>query len=84
MGHSHNNHRNNYIQARNKFIADTHENIESNLRDAGLPPQKVYIVSKETIHSLISGKNTANDPIDERQLFQDLISAAYHRRYPNN
>lgn len=66
MGHSYNNHRNNYIQARNKFITDTHENIESNLRDAGLPPQKVYIVSRETIHSLISGKNTANDPIDER------------------
>lgn len=81
MGYCDNEHsKEDYIAARDKLIRETHEKTEANLKSRNLPLQKTYIVSKDVVCSVVQGK-TPKDPIDEIQLLQDLISAAYHRCY---
>lgn len=71
----------NYLKARDKYITETHNSLASNLKEAGLPPQEVYIVSKDPLCTLIKGGKESKEVIDEKKLIRDLVSAAYHRRY---
>lgn len=79
--------------ARDKFVADTQKNVEKNLREAGLSSQRIYIVSKDVLCTLMRHRSSStqheiegeNKPpeglIDETQLILDMVSAAYERRY---
>ncbi|THH20385.1 hypothetical protein EW146_g995 [Bondarzewia mesenterica] len=69
--------------ARSKFIRETRQSVERNLRDAKLPQQKVYIVSKDILLMVVGGK-TPKAPIDEIQLVHDLLSQGSARRSVNN
>ncbi|THH20327.1 hypothetical protein EW146_g1007 [Bondarzewia mesenterica] len=69
--------------ARSKFILETRQSVERNLRDAKLPQQKVYIVSKDLLLMVISGKKP-KAPIDEIELVRDLLSQGSARRSVNN
>lgn len=70
-----------YMKARNQYITETHKSLESNLKEAGLPAQDVYIVSKDPLCTLIKGGKESKEAIDEKKLIRDLVSAAYNRRY---
>ncbi|KAK7062414.1 P-loop containing nucleoside triphosphate hydrolase protein [Favolaschia claudopus] len=47
-------------QARDFFITKTRENVQQSLRDAGLPEQRVYIVSKSETLSVIKGNKPSS------------------------
>jgi hypothetical protein len=66
-------------EARAKFINETRQSVQRNLTKAGLPEQRVYIVSKDKLFGVIKGKRVA-DMIDEEQLTNDLLSDARARR----
>lgn len=57
--------------AREKYIAETRQSVQRNLEEANLPLQRVYIVAKDTLRSVIHSK-IPKDIIDEVQLIQDL------------
>lgn len=79
--------------ARDKFVADTQKNIEKNLREAGLSSQRIYIVSKDVLCTLMQRRSSSTQHevegedkppeglIDETELILDMVSAAYERRY---
>ncbi|KDQ50262.1 hypothetical protein JAAARDRAFT_102255, partial [Jaapia argillacea MUCL 33604] len=55
--------------ARERFISETHQNVSENLVKAELPPQRVYMVSKDNVAAFVGGRQTVRDPIiDEEQL----------------
>lgn len=61
----------NYARARDKYIVETRRNVESNLRDAGLPTQPVYIISKDALCTLVQGGKTPKDTDDEEKLINE-------------
>jgi GTPase SAR1 family protein len=66
-------------EAREQFIRETRATVEVNLKDADLPPQRVYIVSKDDLLRLVTGKRVKN-LIDEKELCEDLLQDANDRR----
>ncbi|THH14426.1 hypothetical protein EW146_g5911 [Bondarzewia mesenterica] len=67
------------VKARTSFIAETRQSVERNLRDAKLPQQKVYIVSKDALLMVVNERKP-KEPIDELELLHDLLSEASARR----
>lgn len=79
-------------RCRENFITRTRESIADQLREASLPPQKVYIVScsrwfREEYSAFTADSEQSADPIggsaqfvDERMLIEDLLRAAGNRR----
>ena len=67
-----------YKAARKQFIESTRESVKANLEDANLPDQRVYIVSKTTLRSIVMAKMPKT--IDEVDLINDLLNEAYTRR----
>ncbi|KAG9317696.1 interferon-inducible GTPase-domain-containing protein [Chiua virens] len=65
--------------ARKQFIERTRKSVKSNLEDANLPDQRVYIVSNVTLLSLVLNK-VPKKTIDEVDLLNDLLNEAYTRR----
>ncbi|KDQ50091.1 hypothetical protein JAAARDRAFT_42348 [Jaapia argillacea MUCL 33604] len=66
--------------ARAKFLAETRESVKANLGKAGLPPQKVYVVSKDTMAAVVQGRPIGKDRvIDEVQLFEDILKESTHK-----
>lgn len=69
-----------YAKARDDYIADARKSINSNLKKAGLPSQMVYIVSKDSLRTLVKGEKVSKDIIDEVKLNNDLLRVAHERR----
>ncbi|KAF8555381.1 P-loop containing nucleoside triphosphate hydrolase protein [Imleria badia] len=65
--------------ARKQFIEKTRKSVKANLEDANLPDQRVYIVSNNTMLSIVLNK-TPKKTIDEVDLLNDLLNEAYTRR----
>ena len=73
--------RTHFVAARAKYIADTRESVRQNLREVSLPDQRVYIISNETLCSVVQGQISSNwKAIDELELLRDLLNTAYLRR----
>lgn len=68
-----------YKDARRKFVEETRENVKHNLEDANLPDQRVYIVSNDTLLSIVKGKSPRK-AIDEIDLLRDIVNQAMVRR----
>jgi GTP-binding protein EngB required for normal cell division len=67
--------RNRLLEARGRYIADTRNNFQALLQQVGLPQQKVYIVCKNALRSLVKDSKKA-DVIDEVDLMRDLTQVA--------
>lgn len=68
-----------YREARQHFINETRRNVRSNLENANLPDRRVYIVSNDTLLSVIRGE-TPRRAIDEIELRRDIVDHALARR----
>jgi hypothetical protein len=70
--------------ARQLLIDSTKMDLDKNLEKANLAKRQVFIISKSSMHALMTEKwnwrNTAN-VIDEANLLQAVLKAAYSRRY---
>ncbi|KAI6027862.1 interferon-inducible GTPase-domain-containing protein [Pisolithus microcarpus] len=57
-----------YTTARERFITDTRTNVKRNLKEAELPDQRVYMVSNETLLSIVRDRSLgfSYKIIDER------------------
>ncbi|KAE9395313.1 P-loop containing nucleoside triphosphate hydrolase protein [Gymnopus androsaceus JB14] len=68
--------------ARDRYIKETRQSVERNLEEAKLPAQRVYIVAKDPLCSVIQLK-VPRDMIDEVKLVEDLLSEGHARRSTN-
>ncbi|KAI6045813.1 interferon-inducible GTPase-domain-containing protein [Pisolithus marmoratus] len=68
-----------YQEARQHFIEETRENIKSNLENANLPDRRVYIVSNDTLLSIVKGRSPKK-AIDEIELVRDIMNQTLARR----
>ena len=68
-----------YKAARKQFIEKTRKSVQVNLEDANLPNQRVYIVSNNTLLSIVLNK-MPKKTIDEVELLNDLINEVHTRR----
>ena len=67
--------------AREKYIGDTQDTVRRNLKEAGLPPQRVYIVDKEILWRIVSGEQMRyGDWFDEWAFLWAILSDARSRR----
>ena len=70
--------------ARQLLIDSTKKNLDKNLEKANLAKRQVFIISRSPMHALMTEKwnwrNEAN-MIDEANLLQAVLKAAYSRRY---
>ncbi|KAI6097551.1 interferon-inducible GTPase-domain-containing protein [Pisolithus sp. B1] len=68
-----------YREARQHFIEGTRENVKSNLKNANLPDRRVYIVSNDTLLSIVKGEEPKK-AIDEAELRRDIVNQMLARR----
>ena len=68
-----------YKAARKQFIEHTRKSVQTNLEDANLPNQRVYIVSNSALLNMVLNK-TPKKTIDEADLLTDLRDQLYSRR----
>ena len=68
-----------YKAARKQFIDKTRRSVQTNLRDADLPDQRVYIVSNTTTRTVVLNKMPKR-AVDDVELVNDLLHQAYSRR----
>lgn len=66
--------------ASDKFTFDTRQQFETVFVAAGLPPQKVYIVSRKYILGLIRDPQALAGTIDEAELIGDIASVVDKKR----
>lgn len=62
-----------------QYVAETRYSVAQNLEKAGLPQQRVYVVDKETLVQVTSGKGPKT-LLDELELVKDLLAEARRRR----
>ncbi|KIJ69768.1 hypothetical protein HYDPIDRAFT_104390 [Hydnomerulius pinastri MD-312] len=72
-----------YKAARKQFIQETRKNVKTNLENANMPDQRIYIISNDTMLSIVKEK-TPKKTIDELDLLTDLFSEAHARRGAEN
>ena len=65
-----------YKAARDRFIAESRQSVQQNLADAGLPDQRVYIVSNKTLLGIVKEKSPKK-VIDEVEFLSDVYNEAY-------
>ncbi|KAI5855522.1 interferon-inducible GTPase-domain-containing protein [Tricharina praecox] len=83
-----------YTEARDRYIADTRQNLESNLKKRNLYDEntRCYIVSSTCLYDQTKSTETTNNVpparkrskevyIDEEQLLADLLKTGIQRRY---
>lgn len=72
-----------YSTARQKFIADTRENVKRNLKEAELPDQRVYMISNRTLLSIVKDRSLqfSYRIIDELDLIKDILDEACSPRF---
>jgi hypothetical protein len=70
--------------ARQLLIDSTRKDLDKNLEKANLAKREVFIISRSSMYALITQKlnwrNAAN-MIDEANLLEAVLKAAYDRRY---
>ncbi|PCH37662.1 nucleoside triphosphate hydrolase protein [Wolfiporia cocos MD-104 SS10] len=66
--------------ARDKYITETRASVAHNLEEAGLPLQRVYVVSKETLLKIVKQGHARDEVLDELELLTDLLTEARRRR----
>lgn len=73
-----------HATARQSLIDSTKKDLDKNLEKANLAKRQVFIISRGSMHALMTDKwnwrNTAN-VIDEANLLQAVLKSAYTRRY---
>ena len=70
--------------ARQLLVDSTKKNLDKNLEKANLAKRQVFIISRNSMHALMTEKwNWRNEGnvIDEANLLQAVLKAAYSRRY---
>ena len=70
--------------ARQLLVDSTKKNLDKNLEKANLAKRQVFIISRNSMHALMTEKwNWRNEGnvIDEANLLQAVLEAAYSRRY---
>lgn len=68
-----------YKAAKKQFVDSTRRSVKTNLEDANLPDQRVYIIANTTLLSVVRDR-TPKKTIDEVELVNDLFNEAYRRR----
>lgn len=68
------------LLAYEKFSTETRQEFQALLKTAGLPPQEIYIVSKNALSTLIKGAKPPAGLIDEVKLMKDVIHVANEKR----
>ncbi|KZT00046.1 uncharacterized protein LAESUDRAFT_816722 [Laetiporus sulphureus 93-53] len=68
-----------WARAREQYDLETRKSVLRNLEQAKLPPQRVYLVDKETMAQVIKGRQPPK-AIDEWILLRDLLAEARLRR----
>ncbi|KAI6097549.1 hypothetical protein F5141DRAFT_1149349 [Pisolithus sp. B1] len=68
-----------YREARQQFIEATRRDVRSNLERANLPDGRVYIISNNTLLSVIK-EEIPRRAIDEVELRRDIVNQALARR----
>ena len=69
-----------YAAARQRLVADTRETVRRNLKEANLPDQRVYVVSRRTLTTIVKDHSLSYKIIDELELIKDIVEAACARR----
>ncbi|KIM60662.1 hypothetical protein SCLCIDRAFT_26366 [Scleroderma citrinum Foug A] len=69
-----------YAAARQRLVADTRETVRRNLNEANLPDQRVYVVSRRTLTTIVKDHSLSYKIIDELELIKDIVEAACARR----
>lgn len=69
-----------YNAAREHYIAETRATVQKNLKEAGLPDQRVYVVSHKTMISTVKNRVLSPKTIHELELMRDLLEEACARR----
>ena len=70
--------------ARQLLIDSTKKDLDKNLEKANLEKRQVFIISRSSMHALMTEKwnwRNAGNVIDEANLLQAVLEAAYSRRY---
>ncbi|EIW74597.1 P-loop containing nucleoside triphosphate hydrolase protein [Coniophora puteana RWD-64-598 SS2] len=72
--------------ARDEFRSQTKKNVRENLRRAGLPDQKVYIMSTMTMRSVVKGSvaQVSQKILDELDFLETFLGDAHSRRGPKS
>ncbi|KAI6097567.1 hypothetical protein F5141DRAFT_1149460 [Pisolithus sp. B1] len=68
-----------YTAARKQYVEETRRSVKTNLENAGLPDQQVYIVFNNNVLGMVKG-STPKRAIDELALLTDLFTEAHVRR----
>ncbi|KAF9226902.1 P-loop containing nucleoside triphosphate hydrolase protein [Gyrodon lividus] len=68
-----------YKAARKQFVQETKKSVKTNLENANMPDQRVYIISNDTMQGIVKEK-TPKKTIDELELLTDLFNEAHLRR----
>ncbi|KAG0694773.1 interferon-inducible GTPase-domain-containing protein [Suillus ampliporus] len=68
-----------YMAAREQLVNETRRNVKTNLAEANLPDQQVYIVSSNCLRAVAKGEQPMR-VIDEIHLLNDLYTEAQARR----
>lgn len=69
-----------YNSACERYIAETRATVQKNLKEAGLPDQRVYVVSHKTMVSTVKDRVLSPKTIHELELVRDLLEEACARR----
>ncbi|KAI6103309.1 interferon-inducible GTPase-domain-containing protein [Pisolithus croceorrhizus] len=71
-----------FPSARRRFIADTRATVKKNLNEAGLPDQRVYIISNKKLLSIVKDRSLMfpHRIIDELELIKDVLDKACSHR----
>ncbi|KAG6337376.1 hypothetical protein ID866_1699 [Astraeus odoratus] len=69
-----------YDLALERHVSETRETVKKNLKDAGLPDQRVYVVSHKTLVSTVRDRVLSPKTIHEVELIRDLLEEACARR----
>ncbi|KAG0702446.1 P-loop containing nucleoside triphosphate hydrolase protein, partial [Suillus ampliporus] len=64
-----------FARARDQYVAETTRSIRTNLQEANLPDQPVYLVSNVALQAVVTGK-TPKKMLDEVKLLTDLATTA--------
>lgn len=64
-----------FVRARDQYVAETIRSIRTNLQEANLPDQPVYLVSNVALQATVTGK-APKKMLDEVKLLTDLAGTA--------
>ncbi|KAI5994074.1 interferon-inducible GTPase-domain-containing protein [Pisolithus orientalis] len=71
-----------FPDARRRFITDTRASVKKNLKEGGLPDQRVYMISNSTLLSIVRDRSlwAPHKIIDELELIKDILDEVCSHR----